>query len=76
MLADVCHTRSQGPETDMREARAFAEACRVGDASTTLTNYCKDGSTFTHSITSRRVVDPASGRVYYLAECRAHIRQK
>ena len=58
---------SQGPETDTQEARAFAEACRLGSASTTLTNYRKDGSPFTHRITSRRVLD-ASGRIYYLSE--------
>ena len=60
---------SQGPKTDTREARAFAEACRLGAASTTLTNYRKDGSPFTHRIRSRRVLD-ASGRVYYLSEGR------
>ncbi|EOD32713.1 hypothetical protein EMIHUDRAFT_364329 [Emiliania huxleyi CCMP1516] len=59
----------QGPKTDTREARAFAEACRLGSASTTLTNYRKDGSPFTHRIRSRRVLD-ASGRVYYLSEGR------
>jgi len=67
--ADVLAFHSQGPKTDTREARAFAEACRLGSASTTLTNYRKDGSPFTHRIRSRRVLD-ASGRVYYLSEGR------
>lgn len=57
----------QGPKTDMRRARAFFKELREeNQAECSLLNYSKNGRSFLHCISSRRITDPTTGNAYFV----------